>query len=203
MAILVSNQTETNNLSGETLLASSSLENSINEAKELSINLNSKIADLKDKLDEIKTEYDLTLTAVFNKIDKKEKSFTKSVDGSAIKAINNIANAVNNLKQASSLIKNIWIIPQAIMIHVILFIVELTFILWMCLPVINQARKTLSDNEQIIKISLERKQENEKLLRENQGLNDELISLNGFVNAIFKDKEKARREYQKWKSSYN
>ena len=203
MAILVSNnQTETN-LSGETLLASSNLENSINEAKELSINLDSKIADLKDKLDEVKTEYDLTLTAVFDKIDKKEKSFTKSVDGSAIKAINNIANAVNNLKQASSLIKNIWIIPQAIMIHVILFIVGLTFILWMCLPVINQARKTLSDNEQIIKISLERKQENEKLLRENQGLNDELISLNGFVNAIFKDKEKARREYQKWKSSYN
>ena len=107
MAILVSNnQTETN-LSGETLLASSNLENSINEAKELSINLDSKIADLKDKLDEVKTEYDLTLTAVFDKIDKKEKSFTKSVDGSAIKAINNIANAVNNLKQASSLIKNI------------------------------------------------------------------------------------------------
>ena len=203
MAILINQSNNNNSTSGETLLASSSLENSISEAKNLSIELDQKLANLKTKSEEIKTEYDLTLTAVFDKIDKKEKSFTKSVDGSAIKAINNIANAVNNLKQASSLIKNIWIIPQAIMIHVILFIVELTFILWMCLPVINQARKTLSDNEQIIKISLERKQENEKLLRENQGLNDELISLNGFVNAIFKDKEKARREYQKWKSSYN
>ena len=201
MAILVSNQTETNNLSGETLLASSSLENSINEAKELSINLNSKIADLKDKLDEIKTEYDLTLTAVFNKIDKKEKSFTKSVDGSATKAINNIANAVNDLKQASSLIKNIWIIPQAIVIHVILFIVELAFVFWMCLPVINQARKTLSNNEQIIKISLERKQENEKLLRENQGLNDELVNLNQFINFVYGDKEKARQAYRKWRSN--
>jgi len=201
MAILVSNQTETNNLSGETLLASSSLENSINEAKELSINLNSKIADLKDKLDEIKTEYDLTLTAVFNKIDKKEKSFTKSVDGSATKAINNIANAVNDLKQASSLIKNIWIIPQAIVIHVILFIVELAFVFWMCLPVINQARKTLSNNEQIIKISLERKQENEKLLRENQGLNDELVNLNEFINFVYGDKEKARQAYRKWRSN--
>ena len=184
MAILINQSNNNNSTSGETLLASSSLENSINEAKELSINLDSKIADLKDKLDEVKTEYDLTLTAVFDKIDKKEKSFTKSVDGSATKAINNIANAVNDLKQASSLIKNIWIIPQAIMIHVILFIVELAFVFWICLPVINQARKTLSNNEQIIKISLERKQENEKLLRENQGLNDELVNLNEFINFV-------------------
>lgn len=201
MAILINQSNNNNSTSGETLLASSSLENSINEAKELSINLNSKIADLKDKLDEIKTEYDLTLTAVFNKIDKKEKSFTKSVDGSATKAINNIANAVNDLKQASSLIKNIWIIPQAIVIHVILFIVELAFVFWMCLPVINQARKTLSNNEQIIKISLERKQENEKLLRENQGLNDELVNLNEFINFVYGDKEKARQAYRKWRSN--
>ena len=201
MAILINQSNNNNSTSGETLLASSNLENSINEAKELSINLNSKIADLKDKLDEIKTEYDLTLTAVFNKIDKKEKSFTKSVDGSAPKAINNIANAVNDLKQASSLIKNIWIIPQAIVIHVILFIVELAFVFWMCLPVINQARKTLSNNEQIIKISLERKQENEKLLRENQGLNDELVNLNQFINFVYGDKEKARQAYRKWRSN--
>ena len=87
------------------------------------------------------------------------------------------------------------------MIHVILFIVELTFILWMCLPVINQARKTLSDNEQIIKISLERKQENEKLLRENQGLNDELVNLNEFINFVYGDKEEARQAYRKWRSN--
>jgi len=201
MAILINQSNNNNSTSGETLLASSSLENSINEAKELSINLDSKIADLKDKLDEVKTEYDLTLTAVFDKIDKKEKSFTKSVDGSATKAINNIANAVNDLKQASSLIKNIWIIPQAIMIHVILFIVELAFVFWICLPVINQARKTLSNNEQIIKISLERKQENEKLLRENQGLNDELVNLNEFINFVYGDKEEARQAYRKWRSN--
>ena len=201
MAILINQSNNNNSTSGETLLASSSLENSINEAKELSINLDSKIADLKDKLDEVKTEYDLTLTAVFDKIDKKEKSFTKSVDGSATKAINNIANAVNDLKQASSLIKNIWIIPQAIMIHVILFIVELAIVFWICLPVINQARKTLSNNEQIIKISLERKQENEKLLRENQGLNDELVNLNEFINFVYGDKEEARQAYRKWRSN--
>lgn len=202
MAILVNNQTETNNLSGETLLASSSLENSISEAKNLSIELDQKLANLKAKSEEIKTETNVTLTQVFAKMDAKETAFTNSINRSADNAVNKISKSVNELKQGADLVKNIWIIPQAIMIHVILFIVELAFVLWICLPVINQARKTLSNNEQIIKISLERKQENEKLLRENQGLNDELISLNGFVNAIFKDKEKARREYQKWKS-YN
>ena len=195
MAILVSNQTETNNLSGETLLASSNLENSINEAKELSINLNSKIADLKDKLDEIKTEYDLTLTAVFNKIDKKEKSFTKSVDGSATKAINNIANAVNDLKQASDLIKSIWIVPQAIAIHVILFLVEIGIVFWFAVPPIIEAKKSLVDNEKILRIAREQKQENEKLALENQELNDFIIFLSrGNV-------EKARKAFADWKSN--
>lgn len=194
MAILVNNQTETN-LSGETLLASSPLENSINEARNLSIELDQKLANLKTKSEEIKTEYDLTLTAVFDKIDKKEKSFTKSVDGSATKAINNIANAVNDLKQASDLIKSIWIVPQAIAIHVILFLTEIGIVFWFAVPPIIEAKKSLVDNEKILRIARERKQENERLALENQELNDFIIFLSrGNV-------EKARKAFADWKSN--
>lgn len=193
MAILI-NQSN-NNLSGENLLASSSLENSISEARNLSIELDQKLANLKTKSEEIKTEYDLTLTAVFDKIDKKEKSFTKSVDGSATKAINNIANAVNDLKQASSLIKNIWIIPQAIAIHVILFLVEIGIVFWFAVPPIIEAKKSLIDNEKILRIARERKQENERLALENQELNDFILFLSrGNV-------EKARKAFADWKSN--
>nr|WP_315017703.1 hypothetical protein [uncultured Campylobacter sp.] len=141
MAILVSNnQTETN-LSGETLLASSSLENSISEARNLSIELDQKSANLKAKFEEIKTETNVTLTQVFAKMDAKETAFTNSINRSADNAVNKISKSVNELKQGADLVKNIWIIPQAIMIHVILFIVELAFVLWICLPVINQSSK--------------------------------------------------------------
>ena len=195
MAILINQSNNNNSTSGETLLASSSLENSINEARNLSIELDQKLANLKTKSEEIKTEYDLTLTAVFDKIDKKEKSFTKSVDGSATKAINNIANAVNDLKQASSLIKNIWIIPQAIAIHVILFLVEIGIVFWFAVPPIIEAKKSLIDNEKILRIARERKQENEKLALENQELNDFIIFLSrGNV-------EKARKAFADWKSN--
>lgn len=192
MAILVN---QNNNLSGENLLASSSLENSISEARNLSIELDQKLANLKTKSEEIKTEYDLTLTAVFDKIDKKEKSFTKSVDGSATKAINNIANAVNDLKQASDLIKSIWIIPQAIAIHVILFLVEIGIVFWFAVPPIIEAKKSLIDNEKILRIARERKQENERLALENQELNDFILFLSrGNV-------EKARKAFADWKSN--
>ena len=192
MAILVN---QNNNLSGENLLASSSLENSISEARNLSIELDQKLANLKTKSEEIKTEYDLTLTAVFDKIDKKEKSFTKSVDGSATEAINNIANAVNDLKQASDLIKSIWIIPQAIAIHVILFLVEIGIVFWFAVPPIIEAKKSLIDNEKILRIARERKQENERLALENQELNDFILFLSrGNV-------EKARKAFADWKSN--
>ena len=195
MAILINQSNNNNSTSGETLLASSSLENSISEAKNLSIELDQKLANLKTKSEEIKTEYDLTLTAVFDKIDKKEKSFTKSVDGSATKAINNIANAVNDLKQASDLIKSIWIIPQAIAIHVILFLVEIGIVFWFAVPPIIEAKKSLIDNEKILRIARERKQENEKLALENQELNDFIIFLSrGNV-------EKARKAFADWKSN--
>ena len=198
MAILI-NQTNTN--SGETLLASSSLENSISEAKNISIELDQKTASFKNESEKIKKYNDQTLTDVFDRMKEKETSFTNSINRSADNAAKKISKSVNELKQGADLVKNIWIIPQAIMIHVILFIVELTIVLWMCLPVINQARKTLSNNEQIIKISLERKQENEKLLRENQGLYDELVNLNQFINFVYGDKEKAKQSYQRWKSN--
>ena len=193
MAILINQSNNNNSTSGETLLASSSLENSISEARNLSIE--QKLANLKTKSEEIKTEYDLTLTAVFDKIDKKEKSFTKSVDGSATKAINNIANAVNDLKQASSLIKNIWIIPQAIAIHVILFLVEIGIVFWFAVPPIIEAKKSLIDNEKILRIARERKQENERLALENQELNDFILFLSrGNV-------EKAQKAFADWKSN--
>ena len=193
MAILINQSNNNNSTSGETLLASSSLENSISEARNLSID--QKLANLKTKSEEIKTEYDLTLTAVFDKIDKKEKSFTKSVDGSATKAINNIANAVNDLKQASSLIKNIWIIPQAIAIHVILFLVEIGIVFWFAVPPIIEAKKSLIDNEKILRIARERKQENERLALENQELNDFILFLSrGNV-------EKAQKAFADWKSN--
>lgn len=200
MAILVN---QNNNLSGENLLASSSLENSISEARNLSIELDQKLADLKNKTDEFKKESDVTLTAVFAKLDKKEKSFNTNVNKSADDAANKIDKAVNELREGSEIIKNVSKTTSTIITHIVLFIIELAVIFYLALPTIKQAKEVLTNNRDVLKISFETKKENEKLRKENQGLNDELISLNGFVNAIFKDKEKARREYQKWKSSYN
>ena len=85
----------------------------------------------------------------------------------------------------------------------VLFVVALALILFLAVPTIKQAKEVLADNKNVLQTAYNLKKENDRLIKENQGLNDELISLNGFVNAIFKDKEKARREYQKWKSSYN
>lgn len=204
MAILISNnQAETNNLSGETLLASNSLENSINEARNVSIELDQKLADLKSKTDEFKQESDVTLTAVFAKMDAKETAFAKSINSSATNAVSKIKVAIEELKEGSETIKNVSKTTSTIITHIVLFIIELAVIFYLALPTIKQAKEVLTNNRDVLKISFETKKENEKLRKENQGLNDELISLNGFVNAIFKDKEKARREYQKWKSSYN
>mgnify|MGYP000891669068 CR=1 FL=1 len=203
MAILINQSNNNNSTSGETLLASSSLENTINEARNLSVSIDSKIADLKNKVDEFKQESDVTLTAVFAKLDKKEKSFNTNVNKSADDAANKIGKAVNELREGSEIIKNVSKTTSTIITHIVLFIIELAVIFYLALPTIKQAKEVLTNNRDVLKISFETKKENEKLRKENQGLNDELISLNGFVNAIFKDKERARREYQKWKSSYN
>ena len=203
MAILINQSNNNNSTSGETLLASSSLENTINEARNLSVSIDSKIADLKNKVDEFKQESDVTLTAVFAKLDKKEKSFNTNVNKSADDAANKIGKAVNELREGSEIIKNVSKTTSTIITHIVLFIIELAVIIYLALPTIKQAKEVLTNNRDVLKISFETKKENEKLRKENQGLNDELISLNGFVNAIFKDKERARREYQKWKSSYN
>lgn len=196
MAILVSNNQAETNLSGETLLASNALENSINEARNLSVSIDSKIADLKIKAEEIKTD-------ACDKLDQKEKAFKASINLSTTNAVNNIGKAVKDLEQGSALIKDAWKTTSTIVAHIVLSVIGLALILYLALPTIKQAKDVLSNNQDLLKKSLETKQENEKLVKENKGLNDELISLNGFVNAIFKDKEKARREYQKWKSSYN
>ncbi len=54
MAILINQSNNNNSTSGETLLASNSLENSINEARNVSIELDQKLADLKSQTDEFK-----------------------------------------------------------------------------------------------------------------------------------------------------
>lgn len=203
MAILVSNnQTETN-LSGETLLASSSLENSISEARNLSIELDQKSANLKAKFEEIKTETNVTLTQVFAKMDAKETAFAKSINSSATNAVSKIKSAIEQLKEGSETIKNVSKTTSTIITHIVLFVVALALILFLAVPTIKQAKEVLADNKNVLQTAYNLKKENDRLIKENQGLNDELISLNGFVNVIFKDKEKARREYQKWKSSYN
>jgi hypothetical protein len=198
MAILVN---QNNNLSGENLLASSSLENSINEARNLSIELDQKIADLKSKTEEFKQESDVTLIQFFDMIDKKGEAFASSMSETSTTAVDNIGKAVKDLEQGSTLLKDTWKTTSTIIAHIVLFTIELAVIFWFAVPTIKQAKDVLSNNQDLLKKSLETKKENEKLAKENKGLNDELISLNGFVNAIFKDKEKARREYQKWKSS--
>ena len=202
MAILINQSNNNNSTSGENRLASSSLENSINEARNLSIELDQKIADLKSKTEEFKQESDVTLTAVFAKMDAKETAFAKSINSSATNAVSKIKVAIEELKEGSETIKNVSKTTSTIITHIVLFIIELAVIFYLALPTIKQAKEVLTNNRDVLKISFETKKENEKLRKENQGLNDELISLNEFVNAIFKDKEKARREYQKWKS-YN
>jgi hypothetical protein len=199
MAIIL-NQAETN-LSGETLLASSSLENSISEARNLSIELDQKSADLRVKADEFKQESETTLSAVFDRMDKKETAFTNSINRSADNAANKISKSVNELKQGSNFIKNIWIIPRAITIHVILFFIEIGIIFWFAIPPIKQAKEVLSYNENVLQTALEIKKDNERILKENQGLYDELVNLNQFINFVYGDKEKARQAYRKWRSN--
>lgn len=195
MAILLNNQTETN-LSGETLLASSSLENSINEARNLSIEFDRKIVDLKAKSEEIKTD-------VCDKLDQKEKAFKASINLSTTNAVNNIGKAVKDLEQGSALIKDAWKTTSTIVAHIVLSVIGLALILYLAVPTIKQAKDVLSNNQDVLKKSLETKKENEKLVKENKGLNDELVNLNQFINFVYGDKEKARQAYRKWKSSYN
>jgi len=197
MAIIL-NQAETN-LSGETLLASSSLENSIDQAKKLSIELSSNVVNLKQESDKIKTEAEITLNQVFKMIDDKEKSFTNSINTSATNAVIKISKSVNELKQGSNFIKNIWIIPQAIAIHFVLFLIELALIFWLALPTIKKAKEVLNDNEETIKISLERKQENERLREENQALENVKNDLYSFIVYSYGSSEKAKQVYSKWK----
>lgn len=201
MAILVSNQAETNNLSGETLLASSSLENSISEARNLSIELDQKSANLKAKFEEIKTETNVTLTQVFAKMDAKETAFAKSINSSATNAVSKIKSAIEELKEGSKTIKNVSKTTSTIITHIVLFVIGLALILSLTLPTIKQAKDVLSNNQDVLKISLETKKENEKLRKENQGLNDELVNLNQFINFVYGDKEKARQAYRKWRSN--
>ena len=101
MAILINQSNNNNSTSGENLLASSSLENSINEARNLSIELDQKIADLKSKTEEFKQESDVTLTAVFVKMDAKETAFAKSINSSATNAVSKIKVAIEELKEGS------------------------------------------------------------------------------------------------------
>ena len=107
MAILINQSNNNNSTSGENLLASSSLENSINEARNLSIELDQKIADLKSKTEEFKQESDVTLTAVFVKMDAKETAFAKSINSSATNAVSKIKVAIEELKEGSETIKNV------------------------------------------------------------------------------------------------
>ena len=193
MAILVN---QNNNLSGENLLASSSLENSINEARNLSIEFDRKIVDLKAKSEEIKTD-------VCDKLDQKEKAFKASINLSTTNAVNNIGKAVKDLEQGSALIKDAWKTTSTIVAHIVLSVIGLALILYLAVPTIKQAKDVLSNNQDVLKKSLETKKENEKLLKENKGLNDELVNLNQFINFVYGDKEKARQAYRKWKSSYN
>lgn len=196
MAILINQSNNNNSTSGETLLASSSLENSINEARNLSIEFDRKIVDLKAKSEEIKTD-------VCDKLDQKEKAFKASINLSTTNAVNNIGKAVKDLEQGSALIKDAWKTTSTIVAHIVLSVIGLALILYLAVPTIKQAKDVLSNNQDVLKKSLEIKKENEKLVKENKGLNDELVNLNQFINFVYGDKEKARQAYRKWKSSYN
>ena len=196
MAILINQSNNNNSTSGETLLASSSLKNSINEARNLSIEFDRKIVDLKAKSEEIKTD-------VCDKLDQKEKAFKASINLSTTNAVNNIGKAVKDLEQGSALIKDAWKTTSTIVAHIVLSVIGLALILYLAVPTIKQAKDVLSNNQDVLKKSLETKKENEKLVKENKGLNDELVNLNQFINFVYGDKEKARQAYRKWKSSYN
>lgn len=196
MAILI-NQTNAN--SGETLLASSSLENSISEAKNLSIELDQKMASFKNESEKIKKYNDQNLTDVFDRMKEKETSFTNSINTSATNAVIKISKSINELKQGADLVKNIWLIPQAIAIHFVLFIVELALIFWFALPIIKKAKEVLNDNEETIKISFECKQENERLREENQALEAVKNDLYSFIVYSYGSSEKAKQVYSKWK----
>ena len=203
MAILINQSNNNNSTSGETLLASSSLENSISEARNLSIQLDQKIADLKSKTEEFKQESDVTLIQFFDMIDKKGEAFASSMSETSTTAVDNIGKAVKDLEQGSALIKDAWKTTSTIVAHIVLSVIGLALILYLALPTIKQAKDVLSNNQDVLKKSLETKKENEKLLKENNGLNDELVNLNQFINFVYGDKEKARQAYRKWKSSYN
>ena len=157
MAILINQSNNNNSTSGENLLASSSLENSINEARNLSIELDQKIADLKSKTEEFKQESDVTLTAVFAKMDAKETAFAKSINSSATNAVSKIKVAIEELKEGSETIKNVSKTTSTIITHIVLFIIELAVIFYLALPTIKQAKEVLTNNRDVLKISFETK----------------------------------------------
>lgn len=150
MAILVSNNQAETNLSGETLLASNALENSINEARNLSVSIDSKIADLKIKAEEIKTD-------ACDKLDQKEKAFKASINLSTTNAVNNIGKAVKDLEQGSALIKDAWKTTSTIVAHIVLSVIGLALILYLALPTIKQAKDVLSSNQDVLKNPLKSK----------------------------------------------
>lgn len=191
MAILLNNQTETN-LSGETLLASSSLENSINEARNASISIDSKIADLKIKAEEIKAD-------VCDKLDQKEKSFTTSINLSATNAVNKIGKAVKELKEGSDLLKDAWKMTSTIVAHATLFIAEIVIVFWFAIPPIVEAKKSLNDNEKLLKNLREIKQENERLYKENEQLTANNKDMDGFILFLHGgDISKAQKGFRLW-----
>ena len=202
MAILLnSNQTETN-LSGETLLASSSLENSINEARNVSIELDQKLADLKSKTDEFKQESDVTLTAVFAKLDKKEKSFNTNVNKSADDAANKIDKAVNELREGSEIIKNVSKTTSTIITHIVLFVIGLALILYLALPTIKQAKDVLADNKNVLQTAYNLKKENEKLRKENEQLTVDNKDMDDFILFLHGgDISKAQKGFRLWLKS--
>lgn len=194
MAILVSNQTETN-LSGETLLASSSLENSINEARNLSIEFDRKIVDLKAKSEEIKTD-------VCDKLDQKEKAFKASINLSTTNAVNNIGKAVKDLEQGSTLIKDAWKTTSTIVAHIVLSVIGLALILYLALPTIKQAKDVLADNKNVLQTAYNLKKENEKLRKENEQLTVDNKDMDDFILFLHGgDISKAQKGFRLWLKS--
>lgn len=199
MAILVN---QNNNLSGENLLASSSLENSINEARNVSIEFDQKLVDLKSKTDEFKQESDVTLTAVFAKLDKKEKSFNTNVNKSADDAANKIDKAVNELREGSEIIKNVSKTTSTIITHIVFFVIGLALILYLALPTIKQAKDVLADNKNVLQTAYNLKKENEKLRKENEQLTVDNKDMDDFILFLHGgDISKAQKGFRLWLKS--
>lgn len=202
MAILINQSNNNNSTSGETLLASNSLENSINEARNVSIELDQKLADLKSKTDEFKQESDVTLTAVFAKLDKKEKSFNTNVNKSADDAANKIDKAVNELREGSEIIKNVSKTTSTIITHIVLFVIGLALILYLALPTIKQAKDVLADNKNVLQTAYNLKKENEKLRKENEQLTVDNKDMDDFILFLHGgDISKAQKGFRLWLKS--